>query len=363
VGRLPRPGKQWSETFFTVERTVHSRDPSITVLSVDTEGTLGSRFDLVILDDVLSLKNTLTEEGRAKMEAWYKANIVGRLTRKARVVAVGTPWSPYDLYHGFEKAGGRWKVYRFPVIDPETGALNWPDRWSHERIKERSLELGPLETARQLYCQARDDEAARFKREWVEACVARGDGRAMPRFLDALPSGYRTFTGVDLGTRDTKSSDLTVLFTICLHPNGDAEVLNIEAGRWTSPDIMARVMDVHTRYKSMVLIEDTSAQDYIRQNLVRTSAVPVFPFHTDHRKRDPIYGVEGLAVQMFNRKWIIPSNGGRCAPEVERWIEEMLFYNPEAHTGDRLMASWFAREGARRFSRTIKGTSGSVLRR
>ena len=26
---------------------------------------------------------------------------------------------------------------------------------------------------------------------------------------------------------------------------------------------------------------------------------------------------------------------------------EMLYYTPDSHTGDRLMASWFAREGVR----------------
>jgi hypothetical protein len=181
--------------------------------------------------------------------------------------------------------------------------------------------------------------------------------------VDSLPPGYVTYTGVDLGTRDTKKSDLTVLFTICIHPDGSREVLNIEAGRWTSPDIMAKIADVHARYKSMVLIEDAAAQDYIRQHLVRYTAIPVFPFHTDGKKWDPILGVEGLAVEMFNSKWIIPSQGGRTAPEIEAWISEMLFYNPEGHTGDRLMASWFAREGARRFGRTVKGSGVSIQKR
>jgi hypothetical protein len=36
-------------------------------------------------------------------------------------------------------------------------------------------------------------------------------------------------------------------------------------------------------------------------------------------------------------------------------MREMLFYSPEAHTGDRLMASWFAREGARSFAPTVFG--------
>ena len=46
-----------------------------------------------------------------------------------------------------------------------------------------------------------------------------------------------TITGVDLGTRENTTSDLTVLFTICVHPHESREVLWIESGRWTAPAI------------------------------------------------------------------------------------------------------------------------------
>ena len=48
--------------------------------------------------------------------------------------------------------------------------------------------------------------------------------------------------------------------------------------------------------------------------------------------------------------------------EVLAWIQEMLYYDPEAHTGDRLMASWFAREAARGFERGIQRTLDTVSR-
>jgi hypothetical protein len=35
------------------------------------------------------------------------------------------------------------------------------------------------------------------------------------------------------------------------------------------------------------------------------------------------------------------------APQIQEWIDEMLYYQPSAHTGDRLMACWMAREAAR----------------
>lgn len=64
-----------------------------------------------------------------------------------------------------------------------------------------------------------------------------------------------------------------------------------------------------------------------------------------------------LSVEMFNAKWIIPSgdwvgddsltNMDGLHPEVIKFIMDMLSFSLEDHTGDSLMACWFAREGYR----------------
>ena len=80
----------------------------------------------------------------------------------------------------------------------------------------------------------------------------------------------------------------------------------------------------------------------------------MFPFNTRGsgkvgNKNHPQDGVEGIAAEMANSRWIIPCDTeGKPSPEIEAWIQEMLYYDPRGHTGDRLMASWFAREGSRR---------------
>lgn len=352
-----RPGDRWTDTSFNVQRTIKSRDYSIRCLSLETK-FLGSRFDLVVLDDILSHENTRTPEQRAGVERWYRANVVGRLTRNARVIAVGTPWHPEDLYHTFQRSE-RWVHKTFPVIDPRTGKLNWPERWPKQRIEEKVAELGPLEAARQLHCQARADDDARFRREWIEWCMERGEGRALPISLGSVPSGYFTVTGVDLGTRQHAKADLTVLFTLCVHPDRAREVLEVQAGRWSAPDIIKRIRDVHRRYQSTIFVESNAAQDFLRQFMAtKASKIPVKPFETNTIKHHPVLGVEGLAIWLHDRRWIIPSvrqpdQSLRTEREIAAWIDEMLFYNPLNHTGDRLMASWIAHEGANRLVRKV----------
>lgn len=89
-----------------------------------------------------------------------------------------------------------------------------------------------------------------------------------------------------------------------------------------------------------------NAQDFIIQFTRHTSAVPVRPFTTGAQKAHPEFGVESLAAEMQGGKWIFPCKGGE-SPELMELINEMLYYAPDKHTGDRLMSLWFAREGAK----------------
>ena len=97
------------------------------------------------------------------------------------------------------------------------------------------------------------------------------------------------------------------------------------------------------------MVEDNAAQRYIVQ-LLQGTVVPVIGVRTGRSKTHPEYGIEGMAVELAAGRWTIPSKSGKAEPEVADWVSEMLFYDPRNHTGDRLMASWFAREGARRLA-------------
>jgi hypothetical protein len=209
-----------------------------------------------------------------------------------------------------------------------------------------------------MLCKARDDEQARFQREWIERCLTRGNGLQSLDHLDLLPAGGGVFTGVDLGVSQEPGSDKTVLFTLLLHPNGDRQILSIESGRWTGPEIVRRIVSIHQRFHSIVYVENVASQDFILQFAREFSAVPVRPFTTGRNKAHAEFGVEGLAVEIQNGKWLIPNVGGRCHPEVDAWINDLLYYDPREHTGDYLMAAWFAREGARRFDSSRKGGVG-----
>lgn len=344
---------------FTVVRSVMSKDPS--VQSVGISGTWqGSRVDRLLVDDVLDYDNTRTSSQREDIYRRFKSKALSRLTRRGRTLVVGNVFDPDDLYHRLAREWGEKCAFRYPVLEDDGLISRWPEKWPLARINEKRTLLGPLEFARQMLCIPRDDTTARFKRAWIDIALERGKDLEVTHALRGIPSGCSVWTGVDLAVQRGDENDWTLFFTMLLHQNKDKEILEIWRGKWTGPEIVQNCIDVHNRFGSILIVENNAAQDFICQ-FAGTHGIPVIGFTTGKGKADPTFGVESIAAEMAAGKWIIPSKGERLHPEIERFVNEMLFYSPSAHTGDALMAAYFAKEGARlRLGVPLKGEIGRL---
>ena len=359
-----RKADEWTAHALFLDRPVLSKDPSVQSCGVHGN-VLGSRVDFLIGDDVLDYEIAASPHQREELIRWWKATLSGRITRNGREYLVGTAWHRDDLMHHLARSGAGWLKARYPILTLDPGTKlevsAWPDRWSLARIKQRMLDLGPIESARQLRCVARSDEEARFKRAWIDSALDRGRSRVAAHALASVPMGYYTITGVDLGVGQGKSADLTVITTIVIHPDETRELLDIQSGRWAADEIISRLIDTHHRYHSIVVVENNAAQDFLVQVTKKVSAIPIKPFTTTAAvKHHPEFGVESIAAELAAGKWIFPCCGG-TPPETEKLISALLYYSPTAHTPDHLMSLWFAREGARSM-RPRRKTGHLILR-
>jgi hypothetical protein len=350
------PGDLWTSSAFNVKRRVNSKDPTIQVKGIHGN-ILGARIDRLIIDDILDRENTRTVEARNQLWDWLSGVILSRLTANARVIVIGTAWHPgvngvgADALYRFA-ALPSWEARRYPVLDddPKSPTFNqprWPEVWPVERIEFEKTQRGSLEFARTMMCVAHDDASAVFKKAWVDKALEAGKGREFRYSLPgaAMP-GSPTFTGVDLAVQQHSAADLTVLTTIMVHPGGKKEVIWIESGRWAGPDIVERIKDHYRRYNSTIMVENNAAQDYIRQ-YVAAAGVPVKGYTTGRNKAHPDFGVNHLATEMETNQWMFPNKDGVPPRELDSLITEMYQYDPKAHTGDRLMSLFFAREAYR----------------
>lgn len=358
-----RPGSPWRENAISVSRAFNARDPSIAAFG--TGGSvLGTRIDEAYLDDVVDLSTSSTPHNRAQLQSWVLNTLFGRLTSSARVVVIGNAYHPSDLMHYLAGLPG-WHGVRFPVLDAE-GNPTWPENWPLDRIERKRVEVGPLEFARSMMCLPRSEEDSRFQRADLDACMeaGRGLGAHLPASLDEWRPDWtrerkkacRFYTGVDLAIQLHDKADVSAIFTIAVHPDGRREIVGLEAGRWPAREIIGRIADTHRRWGSIVAIENVAAQEWMRQFVIELGNVPAYPFTTGRGKASLPFQAESLAAEIAAHRWIIPCDGNlKVHPEVSHWLTALLFYNPAAHTPDRMAASLFARD------RAFKGDAATVV--
>lgn len=352
--RSSRSEDPWTSTAITVERQTTARDPSIQVLGA-FGAIVGSRLDIIVLDDVLSFENTRTEEQRKKIIEWFDTTVYTRAVIHAKVYAIGTPWHPEDLLHELSKrpafAVRRYAAVENPHDPPRKWRPIWPEQWPLERLLHRRANMPEAHFIRKYLCQVRLDSTSRFQEIWMRWMRDLGKRRTFE--LTSPPRRYPRgpalpcFTGMDLGVGGKKNSGLTVLVTIAVLPDGRRLIVNIESGQWQAPEIIANLKRTRRVYNSEVLVESNGAQKYLVQ-LTQSTGIHGRDTNAQNKFHEQ-WGVESLAVELRNMLWVMPSgDDGKSVPEEgEALIKEMLHYDPEAHTGDRLMAFWLARECAR----------------
>lgn len=349
----PRNPPHWTNTSIIVQREDNSPDPSVQIFGVNGH-ILGSRLDLIILDDLHNLENTLTVHACERVSTWVQAEVLSRSPtykgNNSRVWAIGHRWSKHDTLEVLEKLPGyKAKTYSAFVRDPKTGEEDSliPEICSIEELRLREKRLGML-AGPMLRNELRDLENARFRADWFDKCLMNGKGLKLARHWN--PANSPTFTGFDLAVGQSKKSDLTVGLTFTILPDGTRRLLDIRKGRWTAPEILRQVIDVHNCYGSIIGVENNSAQDFLIQFAHELASVPLKRHNTGGSNKWGAFGVESLAIEFENGLWSIPCNN-ECEPDpvVADWIKDFLSYSHDRtkHTSDMIMATWICREVAR----------------
>lgn len=370
--------RTWQADAVLFESDEPTTEKDYTVQAVGIGGALmGARLNWIILDDVLNLENTWTEEQCQKTIEWFQTTVLTRALKGCRIWIIGNAWSPFDLMHWLERQGD-FKVVRYPAALPidewerragqrfegepfNYGGIDlaplWPEQWPAQRLRERERILTPFRFRQLFMCQAVDESTTPF----TEACFAKCKLKGLN--LPYAPTDFEgpTFTGVDLAAGKTRKHAFTVFFTIGLTPDGDRYLLDIRSGRWHASQIEEIARDVHDKFNSIFFIENNAVQQMLVELLQRGTTIPIRPFTTGRNKAHPEFGIESLAVEMSQGKWIVPNVDGIVHPFVQRWFAECASYTPQAHTGDHLMACFFAREALRRFERRAKSVQVRII--
>jgi hypothetical protein len=380
--RSSNPEDEWSRRTITVERTT-TGDPTIQARGPGAKDILGARLDLVIIDDLLNDENTGTKYARDKLHSWLDDVVMSRVVDIldgeepseddvfGRVFFIGNPWNSDDLLARLSRLKA-WRAMVTSAVEnpddpPHEWRPTWPAQWPLRRLMARRDSTLPHSFARKYLCRVLSDDIRRFAKAWIDHMFAQGRGLQL---LDKQPkykgSRMRCFTGSDYGIGKKKKDAETVLFTIAIEPVPPFRrvVVNIQAGRWKGHEILSRAAKTCRAFDSELCTESNVAQRWMGQFAREFEGLSVRQLPTTGKNKwDEDYGVESIAVEMRSGLWIAPTgpNGTQSAAttvaweteydDLAQWAQDMYDFDPDTHTGDRLMAAWKAREGARLFMR------------
>lgn len=389
-----RAKDKWTMNEITIDRPPGIRDSTLMAAGLETKVS-GARLSGMLCDDLVDDENSFTPDQRDLTCSRFEGRFLSRMDpKKSRVIVTNTPWHKDDLTYYLEKKAG-WPTITMDIYgnirvtnvdaswlrtaldlyirrsekrekgwyrliahdpDPKEETPLWPDRYSLREINE--IRYGtdgtggylPHEFARLFLCQPMDESAVRCHKDWTEKCKYLGLGMTLASSYNGV---NKTITGIDLAVgKKRKFHDETTYFTFEILPDNTKVVLDIESGQYKGPTIREKAISKAKAYNSVLYVENNGAQQYILDFIEEKDKGIVVKSHSTQgsNKRDIDFGVESTFGEIKSEGWIIPCDRyGVCHPEVQKWIDEMVGYQPPpAHPGDRLMACWIAREGARK---------------
>lgn len=392
----------WSASSFTIaQRPEPCQWPTLAVYGVGSKGVLGSRCNIIVVDDPVPEEHASSEAERNNLYEWFTmaaatAPAPLRLSRHEhylnKLFVVGTSFHLDDLFHRLVRTG-TYKQLLLKAVDEEGRTLSPRfcyrnreelERSAHENVKDAELlkliEEGKITNlydyerangSRAFYLRYQnmptDPSLQLFQREWFEG----GPGplaptkEGYPGCLDAHLSlgeprrdGWRYFTGVDpMSGHRTQSTVNFACVTLGYNPEdktrsiylvdldfGPYDLVSDNPTRRTQVDI---VLDHVRRYGSRIIIEN-NAQQAAWQQVIRKEAsrrgmlVLITGHYTSAQKKVSFKdGIGAMAPMIENGQLRLPWRMPTDKRVVSQLIEEAVNY-PLYATDDVLCAFWFA---------------------
>ena len=382
--------EDWSGSSITIDREdVGMKDPTIAATGLFGQ-ILSRRADIILLDDVVDQQNSETEHQRNKVKDWIETTVLPVLVPGGTLIYLGNTWHQDDVVSKFlndprfivQKRQGailkeaerqdlwqQWgaimvnitippkerfrqaqEFYNAHKADMDKGAeVLWPERYPYSRLYFERL-LNPYVFARMYQCDPSNRPNQKIKDEWIQAAMEKGKHlrfQDMPHDKNYLEVSAG---GMDLAISQEESADDTALVYLDLVrdgydgvQSGDYIVRQIHRGHLTPNEQRGYAKTAWAVHGLQTIrVESVGYQKSLAIDLSE-DGVPVTAYHTGGEKMDPEIGVNSLAVIMELGKMVIPSDptDPRTVMLANQLANEMRAF-PDGHTGDALMALWFA---------------------
>lgn len=375
-GRLkPERPTMWRDDAFIVDRdNYRDKDPTVSAVSIGGQ-VVSKRADIIICDDLLTIENTRTEKQRQKVRDWFWTVLFPLLRPGGRLIVVGTAWNTQDLYEellgdvNFEV-----RLRYDSIVDEKEKLTLWPERWTWEELMKRKSSMGTLAFNRSYRNITANIDDSPFEEAWIMAALKAGKLRRMIRRLDysGWDLGEMTISiGVDLAISQKSKSDFTAMAVVGRLKDGRKILLYAKRAKMTPAQTRRTIKELAEAFNpDIITVESNAYQASIQMDLAEETDLPIEAYNTGGEKFDEEIGINSIAVEFENGKWVLPyaADDLYTTTMTDHLITGMREFSPggDEHTEDLLMALWFANGGLRRLQGKRKGgtaTWGGTRRR
>ena len=359
---------RWDADQITIrQRRSGERDPSIQALGIGAQ-IYGSRLDLLLLDDALTLENQLTETRRANLDSWFLQEASSR-AHKGEIVVVGTRVHPQDNFRSWKAAWSEDPHAAFvdiPAIvlnDEGDEETTWPDYWPldgqmvwdqfnqveryQKGMRDIRKEMESLGAWRwRLVYQQEDvgDDATIFSKEMIDRALELGEDRMLGQVepheililgVDPALSGRAAAVVLAYDPRSRVRTVVDLLVTDRLGADGIRHKLLYQF--WEKYHPQRTLVEVN--------YAPTLMGDEVLKARARAAGTLLLPHKTygAGRKRGSIndeeYGIAAIAPLIRGGLYRFPSATPQDRTQLEPLLADMQAF-PYSETKDALVGLW-----------------------
>lgn len=388
--------EHWSMNSITIDRDdLNLKDPTINAVGL-FGSILSKRADIIIVDDVVDQENSNTEEQRQKIKDWIYTTLMPVLVPGGRFIYLGNTWHMDDLVSNLLKDPQFDIRKRIPAILHEAtnqkmweewaniqtnesltvedrhakakefyknnrNEMNegvevlWPERFPYADLYMQRIS-NPFSFARMYQCDPSIRPNQKFLEKDIEKAIHKGRNMILQDESRTEINVDFTTSGLDLAISENARGDDTVLLSIdrvdmdCGEiKKGDYVIRNIERGKFQPKDTLEKVSNHYDKVRPRGIRVESNGFQKMMSGDLGSRGIPITSYNTGGEKNDPDIGVHSLAVLLSKEKLVLPysnQDNGQTQKLINQLINEMRAY-PDGHTGDSLMALWFACSEAR----------------
>jgi len=268
------PWKEW-EIFIKGRKSLGSTMPSINTAGIDSVKA-GPHYDLMIFDDVVSEKNTATEEAQKQVIENYR-KCSPMLKQGGKMIIIGTPYAFGDLYdyiihtpaesRHFELCLGQARKnsavlpdvssFKDVLIFPEgrEGTLLMPEVLSHQFLDDEK-EKDPVWYTSQYEIGLISSSTAEFDKQWFRYYSPQ-----------KLPERLRVCIAVDPAFSRKTRADYTAMVVAGQDELGNIFILDIVRDRFDPSQLINKLYELYWQYRPFLVGLETNSAEYLRYSL------------------------------------------------------------------------------------------------